>query len=181
MDVHITARLEKRTMRHFWEALAKVPALGNKEVEKIAGAARAGVGLNFSRESSPDGTPWAALAPMTEKERASGIDERGVPFRVAPAHPILVRTRDLKRSFTDRGHPRNITHVRRGDDTIQVTLGAQDDPATPDRIATLHSGGKTSTGRLVPARPFVGLSAPAMERVDRTARYVLDERAKRVK
>ncbi len=181
MDVHITARLDTKAMRHFWTSLAQLPALGNREVEKIAGAARAGVGLNFIRETSPDGTPWAALAPMTERERASGIDERGIPFRVAPAHPILVRTKDLKRSFVERQHPRNITHVARGDDTIQVTLGAQDDPATPDRIATLHSGGKTSTGRLVPARPFVGLGAPALDRVDRVARYVLDERAKRVK
>lgn len=181
MDVHITARLEKKAMRHFWTSLAQVPNLGNREVEKIAGAARAGIGLNFIRETAPDGAPWTPLAPMTERERASGIDERGIPFRVAPAHPILVRTKDLKRSFVDRGHPRNITHVKRGDDTIMVTLGAQDDPATPDRIATLHSGGKTSSGRLVPARPFVGLSAPALERVDRVARYVLGERATRVK
>lgn len=182
MKLTIRARLANRAaLRGFFAGLGQVPDLGNKEVRKIAGAGRAGVGLNFTRQTSPDGEPWVPLAPMTQNIRKRGIDARGIPFRVAPKRPILVRTKDLRQSFENPNHPRNITHIARSGGRIQVSLGAQDDPATPDRIKTLHSGGKTPTGRIVPPRPFVGWSAPALERLHKSTVYVLDERAKRVK
>ena len=171
---------DRAKWENFWRALSKLGDLGNLELEKVADAGRRAVSQNFEREAAPDGTPWHPLAPLTQKIRRQGIDERGVPFRVAGAHPILVRTKDLRQSFENPDHPRNITEIRRLPGSIRITLGAKDDPKTPNRIATLHAGGTTPEGNRVPARPFIGMSRDAEERVDDTARYVIDERVKRL-
>lgn len=163
-----------------WLGLARVGDLSSKEVEKIADAARLDIGDHFTREQSPTGQPWHPLAPMTQKERARGVDHRGIPFRVAPEHPILQRTKDLRQSFENPRHPRNVYRIERGDGIIRVELGATDDPETPDRIERLHSGGKTSSGRVIPPRPFVGLSRRGFERIDKSARFVIGERVKRL-
>ena len=120
-------------------------------------SARQGIAQNFAREQAPDGTPWHPLAAMTQAERRRGIDHRGVPFRTGAQHPILRRTNDLRDSFVDPRHPRNVTGVGRWNGDTIIVLGARDDPQTPNRIANLHAGGVTEDGHVIPARPFVGL------------------------
>ena len=172
----------------FWLELGRVGEVSRREAEIIADAARRGIADNFEHERSPDGAPWVPLAPLTRRIRAEGIDDRGVPFRTGAAHPILVRTGDLKRSFVDRNHPRNVTRVTRGDGVVQVLLSAQDDPQTPGRIALLNDGGDFMTAtwgaelvlRHVPARPFIGLSDRALAQVDEQARRVLLQRVERL-
>ena len=171
----------------FWWELNRIAEFGAREAEIVADTARRGIAENFEYERAPDGTPWEPLAPMTREVRAEGIDHRGVPFRVGEAHPILVRTRDLKLSFTDPSHPRNVTEYKRWPFRTHIALSAEDDPRTPDRIATLHSGGVArSLGlggiveRVVPARPFVGLSRRAWSRVDEQIRRILSQRVKRL-
>jgi len=163
-----------------WDDLARLGELGPREAELVADTGRRGIHRNFERESAPDGAPWHPLARQTQLERAGGIDHRGVPFRVAPEHPILQRTRDLLLSFTDPRHPRNVTQVERGNGSTFLTLGAEDDPRTPDRIAKLHAGGQTETGRVIPPRPFVGLGAEAQRQVETQARAVLRQRVERL-
>jgi len=162
-----------------WQALAEIAYLGKREREIVADAARRGIAPNFEREQSPSGTPWHPLAKMTQAERKRGIDHRGVPFRVAPQHPILQRTRDLLLSFTDPRHPRNITQAGTWSGETIIILGARDDPKTPGRIATLHAGGFTETGRYVPPRPFVGLSPTALDQVDNQVRAIIRQRLER--
>lgn len=169
--------------RALWDGLARIGELGKREAEIVADAARRGIAQNFEREQAPDGTPWHPLAPMTQRERAKGIDHRGVPFRVAPQHPILRRTGDLLRSFTDPRHPRNVTQVGRWNGDTVIVLGAEDDPQTPDRIRKLHAGGAVSSAqpwRVIPPRPFVGLSDVAINQVENQARAVLRQRVERL-
>ena len=163
-----------------WEDLAHLGELGPREAELVADTGRRGIHRNFERESGPYGTPWHPLAQQTQEERARGIDHRGVPFRVAPEHPILQRTRDLLLSFTDPRHPRNVTQVERGEGSTTLVLGAEDDPRTPDRIAKLHAGGTTEAGRVIPPRPFVGLGPEAQRQVEAQARAVLRQRVERL-
>jgi len=163
-----------------WEGLAGLGGLSPREAEIVADTARRGIYQNFEREQAPDGTPWAPLAPMTQRERRAGIDHRGIPFSVGGEHPILRRTGDLMLSFTNPRHPHNVTVAQRKRDSTQITLGAEDDPQTPGRIATLHAGGVTETGRPVPPRPFVGLSDQSINQVAEQARRVLIQRVERL-
>ena len=162
-----------------WNALAHIGELSKREAEIVADTARRGIAVNFERQSAPDGTPWHPLAPMTQAERKRGIDHRGIPFRVAPQHPILRRTGDLRDSFTDPRHPRNVTQVGWWNGDTVIVLGAEDDPQTPDRIRKLHAGGLTETGRVIPPRPFVGLGDTALNQVGNQARAVLRQRIER--
>lgn len=181
-----------------WEGLGELGELGNREAEIVADTGRRGIARNFEQERSPEGVPWLPLAKRTQEERKKGIDARGVPFRVAPLHPILVRTQDLKLSFTNPRHPRNVTEVEWEMGATFITLSAVDDPKTPDRIATLHAGGVvrstqaqlalgpgwttglTPRGALVPARPFVGLSDDAVLQVENQVVRVLHQRLERL-
>ncbi len=179
--VRIVAELEMgQRWTDLWEDLAHLGELGNREAEIVAGAARQGIQQNFEREQSPEGVPWHPLAPQTQRERRAGIDHRGIPFRVGGQHPILHRTRDLLLSLIDRAHPRNVTQVQRAGGSTLLTLGAKDDPQTPERIAKLHAGGLTASGRVIPARPFVGLSDAAMLQVENQTRAILRQRLERV-
>jgi len=163
-----------------WRGLAQLAELGKRETEIVADVARRGIAANFEREQSPSGRPWHPLAKMTQEERKKGIDHRGIPFRVGAQHPILRRTGDLLLSFTDPHHPRNVTQSGTWNGETVIVLGARDDPQTPGRIARLHAGGITETGRYVPPRPFVGLSTRALDQVDTQVRAVLRERLERL-
>lgn len=182
-----------------WEGLGSLGELGKREAEIVADTGRRGIAQNFEGERSPEGVPWVPLAERTQKQRKKGIDERGIPFRVGAAHPILVRTQDLKLSFTDPRHPRNITEVEREMGATFITLSAEDDPKTPDRIATLHAGGFVrqmswakvtgpgwsalripTQGAPVPPRPFVGLSAGALAQLDEQVVRILHQRLERL-
>jgi hypothetical protein len=117
---------------------------------------------------------------MTQAERRRGIDHRGIPFRTGAQHPILRRTGDLLASLTDPRHPRNVTASGSWNGETLIVLSAEDDPQTPGRIARLHAGGITDTGRYVPPRPFMGLSDTALDQVDTQVRAVLRGRLERV-
>jgi hypothetical protein len=178
-----------------WAALGAIGELTHREADIVANVVRLGIAWNFAHESAPDGTPWEPLAPRTQAERREGIDSRGIPFRTGAMHPILVRTGDLKRSFTDPDHPRHIFIVTRAPGGVEFTISAADDPATPDRIRTLHAGGHVMgiskgmrdlpagepyKGAPVPARPFVGISDQFEDQLYEQARRVLFQRLERV-
>jgi hypothetical protein len=150
--------------------------------------------LNFEQERGPGklwgvgllgpmvaaaGGRWPPLAERTQKERARGIDKRGIPFHVGAKHPILVRTGDLKRSFTDPRHPRHITEVGRDAASTWISVSAEENPQTPNRIQTLHFGGFTEEGNPVPPRPFVGLGPQARAWVLGQAENIVRQRAER--
>ncbi|MBN1261090.1 MAG: phage virion morphogenesis protein [Anaerolineae bacterium] len=166
--------------RAWWRELENIGLLSNREAEIVADTARRGIAANFEREAAPSGLPWVPLRPMTQAERARGIDERGIPFRVGRQHPILKRTGDLKESFTNPRHPRNVTVFVRAIGTTLLVLSAKDDPRTPDRIRRLHAGGMTDAFRYVPPRPFIGLSEQATAQVESQARQVVYQRAARL-
>ena len=171
----------RRRWDKFWGGLADVGRLSRREAQIVAGVARAGIRSNFEHERAPDGTPWEPLAPMTVAERRKGIDERGVPFRVGGHHPILKRTGDLQRSFTDPDHPRNVTEITQVRGLTFLVLSAEDDPKTPNRIRRLHAGGRTEDGRVVPARPFIGLSKRYEDQLYEQAGRVIRQRVERLR
>jgi len=165
----------KGKLAQLWAGLRALPDLGTREAALIADAGRRGMALNFEREAGPDGKRWAPLAGQTQEERRAGIDGRGVPFRVGAAHPILVRTRDLKLSFTDPRHPRNVTDVTTRGGQTTIILGATDPADLEGRIAQLHDG-----TRRIPARPWIGLNDQARDWVGSQAARVIMQRVERL-
>jgi hypothetical protein len=103
-------------------ALAMIPQnLTLKERGKIADRVRLGIARNFTREG-PEGMKWRALAMRTREERR----ELGYPGE----HPILQRTRELKRSWTERRHPH---HIEEWDEEDGLTLHlSSSDPRVPE-------------------------------------------------
>ena len=173
---------ERERWIEMWDALGSLGGLSNREAEIIADVARRDMASHFERERSPEGHPWQPLAPMTRQERKAGIDARGIPFSTGAAHPILVRTRDLKLSFTDPRHPRNVTDLAVSGGVTFISLGAEDDPATPGRIVILNSGGTVlGTSNEVPARPWIGLSESGVTQLDQQTEQVLNQRLERIK
>ena len=177
-----------------WRDLEQLAALGKREAALIADAGRRGVARNFEREESPDGTPWHPLAVFTQRERAR--------LGFAAQHPILHRTGDLLRSFTEAGHPQHVYEKIDYHFGTLLLVGARDNPRTPGRIALLNAGGVTTgpllgmpeqgralerymnrggfaRGYNVPARPFVGWSDAAVAQVDAQARAVVNQRVER--
>lgn len=177
MELLIRGRLRRsRAWKELWADLAAIAHLSGRQIASLAKTARAGIFDNFRREQSPAGVPWHPLAPMTQRERESGIDSRGIPFNVGAEHPILRRTDDLRDSFTDPTHPRNVTDITTDESLTVIELGAVDDPKTPGRIANLHAGGRTDEGREIPARPFIGLSGAAMRQLQRQTEGIFMKR-----
>lgn len=181
---------EEQRWIEMWDTLGDVGGLGNREAEIVADVARRDMAAHFERERSPEGHPWVPLAPLTRQERKAGIDARGVPFRTGEAHPILKRTGDLKLSFTDPRHPRNVTDLFISGGVTYIELGAEDDPATPGRIETLHEGGTVMsimavgaapTAHEVPARPWIGLSDSGLTQLGEQTERVLAQRLERIK
>jgi len=166
-----------------WDKIERLPLLGPRERHKVAEAARLGFAWNFAHESA-GGDPWPPLAPMTVNIR------RDLGF--AGAHPILQRTRELKRSLVEATHPLHyyLEIEQHGDLTMQ--LGSLD-----DRFPLLHAGGfiegppsaqipmpgfpTPGPGRhYVPPRPMTVLGEQAISRLHDTLLYVVRERVKRL-
>lgn len=150
-----------------WDGIEGLMRLGNRETHKIAEAIRLGIAWNFAHESA-GGEPWASLAPMTVGIRRS--------LGFAGEHPILQRTRELKRSLVEAGHSLHICLVdldQAGD--LNIEIGSAD-----ERFPLLHAGGVTEEGHLVPARPMTVLGTEAIVRLRDTIEYVLHERWQRL-
>lgn len=123
--------------------------------------------LRFKRNFEVEGFPtkWAPLAERTVAERR----RLGFPG----THPILQRTRELKRSVVERGHPYNVSELDIGGGTLTLTLGSRD-----PRFGLLHGGGTTPTGGVVPARPMTVLGTGAdLQGLDRVLVYVFEQAA----
>ncbi len=156
----------------FWRDLSRVGELGSREARLWANSAERGLALNWERQRSPSGGWWLPLAQRTQKER------RRLGF--AAKAPILKRTGDLQRSFTDAGHPRHIVQVGHWNGGTVVTVGASENPKTPGRIPLLNWGGVTEGGGTVPAREFFGLSATALRWIASTGDAVILQRVVRL-
>jgi len=101
------------------DALARTPlTMGGKERRKIADRVRLGIARNFTTESA-GGAPWPQLAVSTVAER------RRLGF--AGAHPIHQRTRQLKMSWTERGHPEHSENWGQFAGAVVLVLGSTDE------------------------------------------------------
>jgi len=149
-----------------WELIEQIMALGSKERHKLGEAVRLGIAWNFAHESG-GGEPWHPLAPMTVGIR------RHLGF--AGQHPILQRTRELKRSLVEATHPLHLYREEDHEGDWFFEYGSRD-----ERFPVLHAGGTTEDGHPVPARPMTVLSDPAIQRLADTITYVLRERWKRL-
>lgn len=161
----------KRRFKETWDGIVGLLNLGNRELEKIADAGRMGFALNFATESG-GGAKWPPLAPMTVEERQS--------LGFAGEHPILQRTGALKLSLTDPRHPLNVTDVSTHGgysyiERINIELGSMD-----DRFPILHAGGTTDLGYHVPPRPMTVLADAAIQRLETSIIFVIEERWKRL-
>lgn len=166
--------------RGLWAGLAALTEFDTDEVDALARVARAGLHAHFRAEQSPTGAPWHPLAPMTQEQRAQGIDERGIPFAVGPDHPILFRTGDLLAAFTNPQHPQNLTQSGVFNAATVLVLGATDAPNAPGRIRRLQQGGVTHLGTPVPARPFIGISPETATALAQTASGIIYQRLARL-
>lgn len=154
-----------------WDGIMGILNLGDREIEKIADAGRRGIALNFTTESA-GGEPWPHLAAMTVEQRRS--------LGFAGEHPILQRSGSLKRSLVEGGHPLNITDVSTHGyhaylERIYIELGSAD-----ERFPLLHAGGWIDPLHYVPPRAMTVLSDTAIQRLDATIQYVMEERWKRL-
>lgn len=148
------------------EQLARLPlSMTATEQTKIGDRIRLGFARNFTTESA-GGVPWAPLARFTIQER------RRLGF--AGAHPILQRTRQLKLSWTDRGHPLHAQDVGQTGETFILSI-ASDDPRVPEL-----SGEWEMTGRPIPPRPMHVLSEQDQQGLADTICFVLEQGAFRL-
>lgn len=144
-------------------ALSQIVArFGPAERRKVADRVRLGIARNFTREG-PEGWPWAALARRTVEERRS----LGFPGE----HPILQRTRDLKRSWTEASHP----HHREGWGSfggMTVLAVSSSDP----RVPRLTEGDWNPP---MPERPMHLLGDEDLDGIGETLAWCIETAARR--
>ena len=162
MIVGLKAKQPGRIKR-ILDGLAALPTrLGGNETNKIGDAVRQGIADNFTSESA-GGQRWVPLAASTVAQR------RRLGF--AGAHPILQRTRELKASFTSRGHGSHVQTVERAGGKTIITIGSSD-----ERSPWLQGGTAT-----IPPRPIAVLGERQLDRVQETVVHVLEQGAHRIK
>ena len=108
------------TRRNVDEFLRRVEELRQPPPEAlrpIQDVIRATFAANFASESG-DGQKWAALAPMTVRQR----ERLGYPGQ----HPILVRTGEYKRSFIEGEHPQHFSESEIAGGVWRVEEGSTD-------------------------------------------------------
>lgn len=108
------------TRRHVAEFLQQADALSQPPADALRPlqqVIRATFAANFASESG-DGQKWAALAPMTVRER----EKLGYPGE----HPILVRSGDYRRSFTEGEHPQHYSESEIAGGVWRVEEGSTD-------------------------------------------------------
>lgn len=144
----LTLSLRKNTIADDLDRLvAGITNPSRAHTKNIADAIRAGFQDNFESEGAAGAGQWAALAPMTVRQRQA----RGF----GGAHPILVQTGKYKNSFIRQGATDHIERVRSGGGGVVIEVGSSD-----DRGEKLEFG----TGR-IPARPVVPLGAGSEARI----------------
>lgn len=119
----IRLRADDRTTREIAEFLARADELsrpGPDAVRPIQQTIRAAFDFNFETESA-GGEPWAPLRPFTRRERS----RLGYPAE----HPILQRTGDYRRSFTEEDHPAHISEWEIVAGRWQIAEGSADSRA----------------------------------------------------
>ncbi len=125
--------------------------LSNADQHNVADEINKGFASNFDNERAGDGGDWNRLRPFTIAERKRKGFGPG---------PILDRTGDYRRSFTNRGDSDHVEKFKSTRTGWTLESGSQD-----ERVGTLEFGGYTSTGRFVPPRPASFLSDASENRV----------------
>lgn len=144
-------------------ALAEIPFnLGNAERRKVAERVRLGIARNFTREG-PEGMPWASLARRTVNERRD--------LGYAGEHPILQRTKELKRSWTEAGHPNHVEQWDVSGDRVTLRISSSD-----PRMPRLAAGSKADN---LPPRPQHLLGEDDIQGLADTLAWVVETAAKR--
>lgn len=117
------------------------------DLRPVSAAVRRGFADNFEGEEAGDLGHWDALAERTIQERIA----LGFPGE----HPILVRTGDYARSWTDAGNPDHIEDLDSDGFGFVLNIGSQD-----ERVEALELGTD-----IMPARPVSYLSRRAEQRI----------------
>lgn len=117
------------------------------DMRRVADAVRAGFAENFEREAAGDFGHWDPLAESTVEERIA----LGFPGE----RPILVRTGDYLRSWTDAGAPDHVEELTFEASGFRLDVGSAD-----NRVEVLEEGND-----FVPARPVSLLSQRAEQRI----------------
>ena len=122
----------------------------------IQEAIRLGFAMNFDAEQGDD-RPWFPLAKRTEDQR----EALGYPR----AHPILVRSGDYRRSFTDADDPDHIS-----EEEITAGLWRLSEGSADYRGDQLEFGNERT-----PPRPVTILGRRGEGRLDTVLEYVFSE------
>lgn len=147
-----------RTRREVAEFLRRVDELGSPSAEAIRPiqeTIRAAFDMAFTAEGSA--VRWAPLAPFTQRERR----RLGYP----PQHPILQRSGDYRRSFTEEGHPAHVSEWEAPAGIWQITEGSAD-----DRAEELEEGRWN-----MPARPVTDLGEQGENLIAVTLEHLFDQ------
>ena len=155
----IHLRPTERTQREIAEFLRRADDLAAPNadaIRPIQETIRAAFDLNFQSESA-GGDPWAPLAPFTQRERA----RLGFP----PQHPILQRTGDYRRSFTEEDHPAHISEWEAVAGRWRVAEGSAD-----ERAQELEEGRAN-----MPARPVTDIGEPGDHLIAVTLEYLFNQ------
>ncbi len=162
MEITVTP-VDMSLLGRVLDGLAHIPLqLTEAELSKIGDTVRQGIGENFTSEGGAVGG-WHPLALRTITERK----ELGFPG----SHPILQRTRQLKMSWTERGHPLHRQEIGKFAGVVVITV-ASGDP----RSDRLQEGDWTTN---LPERWISILDEAQIARIGDIATYVVDEAAKR--
>lgn len=116
--------------------------------DEVGDAVRQGFYRSFNWQGSAGGA-WAPLAPSTVSDRI----RRGYPG----TRPILVRSGQYQRTFTDRGNPDHVQRIERTASGWALLVGSDDERAPWHEFGTAR----------MPARPVTILQ-------DIDERHILD-------
>lgn len=131
--------------------LDRLRNLSNSDQANVANAINRGFASNFDNERAGDGGDWNRLRPFTIADRKRKGFGPG---------PILDRTGQYRRTFTNRGASGHVEKFRATRTGWTLESGSDD-----ERAGVLEYGGYTGTGRFVPPRPASFLSDVSENRV----------------
>lgn len=130
----------ERTERDMAEFLHRLEQLGDPPpaaVEGVQAAIRQGFADVFASEGTAGAAPWAQLAEATRRDR----ERLGFP----PAHPILERTGEYRRSFTDQGHADHISEWNAGGGVWRIAEGSSHALAQYHELGTSRMPARRAT------------------------------------
>ncbi len=137
----VADKQSEQALREFTSLWQDLPRRIKPHYKRIVGTALAkAFTQNFETEGQGQWDPLSRSWTVPERRRLG----------FAGRHPILQRTKNLKRSVTDKSHPLHIRDVyTQGKSRVVLEMGSKD-----ERYRMLHFGGVTSLNTRIPPRPM---------------------------